>query len=81
MINVFGSCFIERPLLFLLYIYDLAIVSKACFPILFADGSNMFISGKDVQAMSVKLNSDCWLDWICLTMRHVLQDILAVLHK
>ena len=23
----------------------------------------------------------CWLDWICLTTTHVLQDILAVLHK
>ena len=22
-----------------------------------------------------------WLDWICLTTTHVLQDILAVLHK
>ena len=23
----------------------------------------------------------CWLDWICLTTTHVLQDILAVVHK
>ena len=22
-----------------------------------------------------------WLDWICLTMTHVLQDLLAVLHR
>ena len=39
------------PLLFLLYINDLALVSEACFSILFADDSNMFISGKDVQVM------------------------------
>ena len=24
---------------------------------------------------------DGWLDWICLTTTHVLQDILAVLHR
>ena len=55
------------PLLFLLYINDLAIVSEACFPILFADDSNMFISGKDVQAMSQKLNSDMEniRQWLC----------------
>ena len=29
---------------------------------------------------SVSRRSD-WLDWICLTTTHVLQDILAVLHK
>ena len=46
------------PLLFLLYINDLATVSEACFSILFADDSNTFISGKDVQAMSEKLNSE-----------------------
>ena len=39
------------PLLFLLYINDLATVSETCFSILFADDSNMFISGKDVQAL------------------------------
>ena len=46
------------PLLFLLYINDLASVSEACFSILFADDSNMFISGKDLQVMSEKLNND-----------------------
>ena len=40
------------PLLFLLYINDLASVSEACFSILFAYYSNMFISGKDVEVMS-----------------------------
>ena len=55
------------PLLFLLYINDLATVSEACFSILFADDSNMFISGKDVQAMSEKLNSDMEniRQWLC----------------
>ena len=49
---------ILRPLIFLLYTNGLATVSEACFSILFADDSNMFISGKDMQGMSEKLNSD-----------------------
>ena len=55
------------PLLFLLYINDLASVSEACFSILFADDSNMFISGKDVEVMSEKLNSDMEniRQWLC----------------
>ena len=55
------------PLLFLLYINDLASVSEACFSILFADDSNMFISGKDVQVMSEKLISDMEniRQWLC----------------
>ena len=32
------------------------------------------------QSLLVKVIDD-WLDWICLTTTHVLQDILAVLHK
>ena len=55
------------PLLFHLYINDLASVSEACFSILFADYSNMFISGKDVEVMSEKLNSDMEniRQWLC----------------
>ena len=55
------------PLLFLLYINDLASVSEACFSILFADDSNMFISGKDVEVMSEKLKSDMEniRQWLC----------------
>ena len=32
-------------------------------------------------AVGETFGADDWLDWICLTMTHVLQDILAVLHK
>ena len=48
-------------------INDLATVSEACFSISFADDTNMFISGKDVQAMSEKLNSDMEniRQWLC----------------
>ena len=55
------------PLLFLLYFNDLALVYEACFSILFADDSNMFISRKDVQVMSEKLNSDMEniRQWLC----------------
>ena len=53
--------------IFRLYINDLASVSKACFSILFADDSNIFISGKDVQVMNEKLNSDMEniRQWLC----------------
>ena len=36
------------PLLFLLYINDIASVSKMILPIIFADDTNIFLSGKDV---------------------------------
>ena len=50
-----------------LYINDLASASETCFSILFADDSNMFISGKDVEVMSEKLNSDMEniRQWLC----------------
>ena len=55
------------PMLFLLYINYLATVSEACFSILFANDPNMFISGKDMQAFSEKLNSDMEniRQWLC----------------
>ena len=55
------------PLLFLLYINDLSTVSSACFPILFADDTNTFISGKDLDEMCVKLNDDLQKvqEWLC----------------
>ena len=39
------------PLLFLLYIDDLANVSYHCFSILFADDTNMFNTGKDIDVL------------------------------
>jgi hypothetical protein len=44
------------PLLFLLYINDIALVSEKLFSILFADDSNMFISGKYLEPMIDTLN-------------------------
>ena len=44
------------PLLFLLYINDLASVCQYTFPILFADDSNLFISGNDVDLIMKTLN-------------------------
>ena len=46
------------PLLFLLYINDLVNVSRHCFSILFADGTNMFISGKNLEVLCSQLNED-----------------------
>ena len=55
------------PLLFLLYINDLSIVSKDLFSILFADDSNMFIIGKDINDMCVKMNNALKEieEWLC----------------
>ena len=44
------------PLLFLIYINDLSTVSKDLFSILFADDSNMFIAGKNIDDICNKMN-------------------------
>jgi hypothetical protein len=46
------------PLLFLLYINDLSTVSKACFSVLFADDTNLFIQGKNINDMCHKVNEE-----------------------
>ena len=46
------------PLLFLLYINDLASVSTIIFSILFADDSNLFISGKDPNKLITTMNTE-----------------------
>ena len=49
---------ILEPLLFLLYINDLSFVCKYTFPVLFADDTNLFISGKDVPSLSQMMTSE-----------------------
>ena len=44
------------PLLFLMYINELGAVSQITFPILYADDTNIFIQGKDLQKMEKDLN-------------------------
>ena len=46
------------PLLFLLYINDLANASDVIFSLLFADDSNMFITGKNPDDLVTKMNAD-----------------------
>ena len=46
------------PILFLLYINDLVNVSALLFPILFADDTNIFISGKNLRQLVSTLNSE-----------------------
>ena len=55
------------PFIFLLYINDLSTVSVPCFSILFADDTNMFITGKDIQDMCDRLNEDLVKiqEWLC----------------
>ena len=44
------------PLLFLIYINDLGAVSQITFPIMYADDTNIFIQGKDLQKIKKDLN-------------------------
>ena len=46
------------PLLFLLYINDLCYVSKRLFALLFADDSNMFLSGKNPDDLTRNMNEE-----------------------
>ena len=50
--------FILGTLYFLIYIYinDLSVVSQTTFPIMYVDGTNMFIEGKDLQNMEHDIN-------------------------
>ena len=54
------------PLLFLLYINDLCNVSKKIFSLLFADDSNMFVSGKDPDDLIRTMNEEMVkvVDWL-----------------
>ena len=46
------------PLLFLIYINDLCSVCTHTFPILFADDTNLFSSGKEIEALEANINSE-----------------------
>ena len=54
------------PLLFLIYINDLALVSDKLFSLLFADDSNMFITGDDPNLLIRTMNSEIKsvVDWL-----------------
>ena len=54
------------PLLFLIYINDLAQVSTILFALLFADDSNIFITGKDPNDLIRSMNSEIVkvVDWL-----------------
>ena len=54
------------PLLFLLYINDLADVSTKLFSLLFADDSNMFLIGNDPNQLIQTMNSEISkvVDWL-----------------
>ena len=58
---------IPGPPLFLLYINDQSTMWDSCFSILFADDTNMFMTGKDIYDMCHKLNEDLTKiqEWLC----------------
>ena len=55
------------PLLFLIYINDLAMVSDAFLSVLFADDTNLFISGHDIETLCNRINEDLEKiqEWLC----------------
>ena len=54
-------------LVFLLYINDLTTVSSTSLSVLFADDTNIFLSGKSLQSMSMTLNEQLTAiyEWLC----------------
>ena len=54
------------PLLFLIYINDLGTISDTMKLILFADDSNLFIHGKNLEEMTTKINQELpiLVDWL-----------------
>ena len=54
------------PLLFLLYINDLAYVSSEAFSMFFVDDSNIFVSGKDPDKLVTSMNEDMTklIEWL-----------------
>ena len=56
------------PLLFLIYVNDLANASEIVFSILFADDTNMFLSGKDPNLLVKIMNQEMEnvVDWLKL---------------
>ena len=65
--------YIIGALLFLIYINDLSTVSEACMSILFADDTNMFLTGKNLKTMATVINEELirvqeWLHCSKLTL-------------
>ena len=54
------------PLLFLQYINDLSSASEYCYSVLFADDTNVFISGENINVLCNKLNEEpeCIREWL-----------------
>ena len=56
------------PLLFLLYVNDIANVSSVLFMILFADDTNVFVQGKNINKMFNTMNGELQklAEWMCI---------------
>ena len=65
-VHRYQLCKISTLLLFLLYINDLANASDVIFSLLFADDSNMFITGKNPDDLVTKMNAEILkvVDWL-----------------
>ena len=68
---------IPGPLLFLLFVNNIYLVTKASLPVLFADDTNIFITGTNSKEMCDKINEDlenirellCCLNVLVLLLR------------
>ena len=54
------------PLLFLIYVNDIQNITHHSFPLLFADDSNLFVTGKDLEIIEKKAKEDLCniVDWL-----------------
>ena len=73
------------PLLFLLYINDIALVSNLLFLLLFADDSNVFVTGRDLDAIIDQVNTEmvkvvAWLNANKLTLFIYLFTVIYIAH-
>ena len=46
------------PLLFIIYINDMINATKKLFPLIFADDTNVFITGKNIENLVNEMNSE-----------------------
>ena len=73
------------PLSFFLYINDICNVSDIFFPILFADDTNIFLHGKNidelVQVMNCEVNKVIWLAANNLLSLHIKKTHFIIFHS
>ena len=65
--------YILGPLLFILYVNDISLVSSCLYTIVFADDTNLFLSGKDPGVLSQMMNEE-----LCKLFKRLKANILSL---